>query len=77
MEEGELISDMHMPEVNGFEIINVAIKEQPSTPILLLTGSSSDDPEIVSALEKGAKGVITKPFKTPDTLIEYINKFIQ
>ncbi|MFK7825035.1 MAG: response regulator [Oligoflexales bacterium] len=71
-----VISDMHMPNVNGFEIIELVKKVQPDTPIILLTGNSKNDPIVQEAIAKGASGIITKPFNSPDEVLEYLKKFI-
>lgn len=71
-----IISDLHMPDVSGMDIIAKAKEHQPSTPIILLTGSSKDDPVVREALEAGASGVITKPFRSPAEVIEYLKETI-
>ena len=71
-----VISDMQMPNVSGFEIIDMMTKKQPDTPVILLTGNSRNDPIVEEALKKGARGVITKPFNSPDEVIDYLKKFI-
>ncbi len=72
-----VISDMHMPKVDGFQIIEVVSKQQPDTPVILLTGNSRNDPIVIEALEKGAKGIITKPFNSPQEVLDYLKKFIE
>jgi len=71
-----VISDMHMPVISGFDIIKVMQEKHPDTPVILLTGNAKDDPLVQEALEKGAKGIITKPFDSPDTVLVYLKKFI-
>lgn len=70
-----IISDMQMPKVDGTRIIEHSLAHQPKTPVLILTGSLENDPIISRALEKGAKGVITKPFNSPAEVLNYLKKF--
>lgn len=71
-----IISDLHMPGVDGFAIITQAVKHQPATPVILLTGSSSSDPDVTKAVAMGAKGVLTKPFSSPNEMVHYLLSFI-
>ena len=71
-----VISDMHMPEINGFKIIETVKEKQPQTPVILLTGNARHDPIVVEALNKGATGIITKPFDSPDEVMNYLKSFI-
>lgn len=58
-----LITDINMPKMDGFELIE-AVRREPafrSTPILVLSTEFSDDKK-TRAREAGATGWITKPF---------------
>ncbi|MFA6032418.1 MAG: diguanylate cyclase [Myxococcota bacterium] len=58
-----VISDVNMPEMNGFEMCR-AVVENPETrdiPVMLLTSLSEPD-DIVSGIECGASGFVTKPY---------------
>ncbi|MBN2273379.1 MAG: response regulator [Bacteroidales bacterium] len=72
-----IITDLHMPEMNGIELIR-EIRKLPSyqrTPILFLTTESQASKKI-EAKEAGATGWIIKPF-VPAKLIAAINKVIR
>ncbi len=69
-----VITDLNMPNMNGFELIR-ALRANPAykfTPILMLTteGDSAKKEEGKSA---GATGWIVKPFN-PEKLIEVVKK---
>jgi PAS domain S-box-containing protein len=58
-----VISDIVMPEMNGFELCR-HIKDDPeisATPVILLT-SLSDPADVISGLECGADNFIVKPY---------------
>jgi two-component system, chemotaxis family, chemotaxis protein CheY len=58
-----LITDINMPKMDGFELIEAvrAVPEFRGTPILVLSTEFSDDKK-ARAREAGATGWITKPF---------------
>ena len=70
-----VISDINMPEMNGFELCRHLKndKDTLSTPVILLT-SLSVPTDVISALESGADNFIVKPYDKSHLLsrIEYI-----
>ncbi|HAT72100.1 MAG TPA: hybrid sensor histidine kinase/response regulator [Elusimicrobia bacterium] len=67
-----ILSDIEMPEMNGYEFCR-KVKEDPATkdiPLILLT-RLSDPGDIITGLECGADNFVTKPFK-PDYLLSWI-----
>jgi signal transduction histidine kinase len=71
-----VISDIVMPEMNGFELCE-KIKSDERTeniPVILLT-SLSDPEEVIEGLSCGADGFITKPYNK-DYLISNIKKLL-
>jgi two-component system chemotaxis response regulator CheY len=72
-----IITDLHMPNMNGIEFIK-AVRANPdfkSVPILFLTTESQTEKKM-EAKEAGATGWIIKPF-VPAKLIEAINKVMR
>ena len=67
-----IISDLNMPGVSGFEILEQAKTSQPNTPVFVMTGISRTDPDSQKALKNGATDVITKPFRDLQTLLRTI-----
>ena len=71
-----VISDIVMPEMNGFDFCRVLKKNDKlkNIPVVLLT-SLSDPTDVISGLECGADNFITKPYKR-DYLLARINFLI-
>jgi len=72
-----IITDLHMPEMDGIELIKEVRKMDTYTrvPILFLT-TESQAAKKMEAKEAGATGWIIKPF-VPAKLIAAINKVIR
>lgn len=71
-----VVSDLNMPNMNGFELLrqiraDAALK---SLPVLLVTAEAKKE-DIVTAAQIGASGYIVKPF-TKATLEEKLGKIL-
>ncbi len=71
-----ILTDMRMPKVSGVRITEAAQKHQKSTPIILVTGQPSTDPQVKEALSKGAIKVINKPFENPSEIVRRVQQAI-
>ncbi|RLB90615.1 MAG: response regulator [Deltaproteobacteria bacterium] len=63
-----IVSDINMPEMNGFELLR-SLKEDDllkNIPVILISTESSDE-KIQDAFNMGANGFIKKPF-TPEAV---------
>jgi two-component system chemotaxis response regulator CheY len=71
-----VVSDINMPNMNGFELLkNVRADEAlKSIPFLMVTAEAKKD-DIVQAAQGGASGYIVKPF-TKATLEEKVQKIL-
>ena len=56
-----VVSDVRMPEMDGFELLGFIKDRYPDTRVILMTGYT-DDYDISDALIQGADDYITKPF---------------
>ena len=57
-----LISDLHMPKMNGFELIR-KVRAFSDVPILILTGGSGNmGDDRAAAIDAGANAFLMKPF---------------
>jgi two-component system chemotaxis response regulator CheY len=72
-----VVSDINMPNMNGFDLLK-AVKADESLrhiPVLMVTAEARKE-DIVMAAQSGAAGYIVKPF-TKATLEEKLQKILQ
>ena len=72
-----LVTDINMPNMNGFELL-AAVKKDDTLkhiPVLMVTAEARKE-DIVRAAQDGASGYIVKPF-TKATLEEKVQKIMQ
>jgi two-component system, chemotaxis family, chemotaxis protein CheY len=72
-----VVSDINMPNMNGFDLLK-AVKAEDSLkhiPVLMVTAEARKE-DIVMAAQSGAAGYIVKPF-TKATLEEKVQKILQ
>jgi CheY-like chemotaxis protein len=60
-----VVSDIHMPRMDGFTLMTEIKSRYPSTPIILITGFSVSEARKM-AFEKGADAFVAKPFHLKD-----------
>jgi CheY-like chemotaxis protein len=59
-----IISDIQMPDRNGYEVFAAARRHCPGVPVILMTGFGYDPHHsIVRASQEGLSGVLFKPFE--------------
>jgi len=70
-----VISDVVMPEMEGFELLRRIRKEYPSLRVIILTGFSREH-EISDFLLHGANEYLTKPFQVAE-LLSVVEKVLE
>ena len=72
-----VVSDINMPNMNGFELLkNIRADDAlKSVPVLMVTAEAKKE-DIVLAAQTGANGYIVKPF-TKATLEDKVQKILQ
>ncbi len=72
-----VVSDINMPNMNGFELLKSIRAEEglKGIPVLMVTAEAKKE-DIVLAAQNGASGYIVKPF-TKATLEEKVQKILQ
>lgn len=72
-----VVTDINMPNMNGFELLNQIRSEDAlkALPVLMVTAEARKE-DIVLAAKGGASGYIVKPF-TKATLDEKVTKIMQ
>jgi len=69
-----VISDIHMPDRNGYEVFSAVRGASDETPVILMTGFGYDPSHsIVRASEEGLQCVLFKPFRAQQ-LLEEVHK---
>ena len=58
-----VVSDVNMPEIDGYELVQAVRKRDDDIPVLLMTGDPSLD-GAVRAIDYGAVSYISKPFSS-------------
>jgi DNA-binding NtrC family response regulator len=68
-----VVTDLHMPEKDGFELLREIRGSVPSLPVILMT-SFGDEITARRAAEAGAFASLSKPFQAPElaTLLEQV-----
>lgn len=57
-----VVSDIHMPRMDGFTLMGEIKSRYPKIPIVLITGFSVSEAQKL-AFERGANAFVAKPFK--------------
>jgi DNA-binding NtrC family response regulator len=70
-----VLSDLHLGDVSGIDLLHLWKKRKPETQFILLTGHSSVD-SAVEAIKSGAFDYLTKPIH-PDELILLIKRAVE
>ena len=71
-----LLSDIVMPNMNGYELVEASLKLRPELKILMMT-AYADQPDLAwSAVRLGANRVLSKPFDLKDLppLVDQLNR---
>ncbi|MBA4379193.1 MAG: DNA-binding response regulator [Anaerolinea sp.] len=69
-----ILLDVMMPDLNGFEVLQM-IREMSNVPVLMLTAKGEED-DRVRGLELGADDYITKPF-SPRELVSRVKAVLR
>lgn len=57
-----VITDYHMPRLNGMELLSLSRIFWPNTPVVMISGDQPDSPAMVT--QQGAYAWIRKPYDT-------------
>jgi two-component system, LuxR family, response regulator FixJ len=69
---GYAIVDIHMPECDGFGLMDKMHEMHYEMPVIMITGQTQADTRDV-AMQKGALGFLQKPF-SEESLLELLGK---
>jgi two-component system, response regulator FlrC len=70
-----VVSDIHMPHMDGFTLMGEIKTKYPKVPIVLITGFSISEAQKM-AFERGANAFVAKPFKLKElkSVIESVSQ---
>ncbi|MBS0189384.1 MAG: response regulator [Planctomycetes bacterium] len=72
-----VVSDIRMPDHNGYEVFAAAKKYRPEIPVILMTGFGYDPHHsIVRASQEGLQSVLFKPFQI-EQLVDTVRKALK
>ncbi|MBF0288673.1 MAG: PAS domain S-box protein [SAR324 cluster bacterium] len=71
-----LLLDLHMPEVDGFQVITAVRDASPDTPIIVISGTSTIE-TVIAAIRSGANDFILKPILDISLLEHVIDKALE
>jgi FixJ family two-component response regulator len=66
-QKGIAVIDIHMPGINGFELMDKIRELYYEMPVIVITGQSQDNTRDL-AFERGAVGFLQKPFSDSSLL---------
>lgn len=69
-----VISDIHMPEMDGLELMAQIKNKHPGLPVVLITGYSVSEARKI-AMEKGADAFVAKPFHMKE-ILDVVNNLL-
>lgn len=72
---GVILSDIKMPDHDGFDVLRFAQSKDEDLPVILLTGHS-DVPTAKRAIKEGAYDYLEKPCP-PDTMIDALHRALR
>lgn len=72
---GVVLSDIRMPDHDGFDVLRFAQARDPDLPVVLLTGFS-DVPTAMRAIREGAYDYLEKPCD-PDRLVDTLRRALK
>lgn len=71
-----LISDLTMPVIDGFQLLEHAVHIYPQMPVIVISGAGAVE-QAVKAVHKGAWDYLVKPVIDMDALIHSVQKAIE
>ncbi len=71
-----LVTDVRMPLLDGFELVNRARMLQSDLAVLLMTGFGTVETAI-QALHRGVDGLILKPFESSEDLVRSVEQVLR
>jgi two-component system cell cycle response regulator len=73
-----VVTDLGMPELDGFGVLERVKGQSPGTEVIILTGSHAEDVNCaIQALRLGAHDFLTKPPSAPEQLVRTVERGVE
>lgn len=73
-----VVTDLHMPEMDGFGLLETVRSRSLATEVIILTQTHADDiAAAIRALRLGAHDYLTKPPSGPDELVHAVDRAVE
>ena len=70
-----IITDLKMPGMSGFEVLNAVKILQPDSPVIMITGYATVE-TAVEAMKSGTVDYLVKPF-SPEQILEKVRRALE
>lgn len=71
-----LLTDLRMPELDGMQLVETVVQEDPTMPVIIFSGMGTMV-DVIDALRIGAWDYLTKPISNLDILTHSISKALK
>ncbi|MBU1139653.1 MAG: response regulator, partial [Proteobacteria bacterium] len=71
-----LLTDLRMPRLDGMQLIQTVVQEDPHMPVIIFSGMGTMG-DVIEALRAGAWDYLTKPITDLDIVAHSINKALE
>ncbi len=71
-----VLTDLHMPDLDGMKILSIVRSSMPEVPVILLS-ENAEVGEVIGALRKGAVDYLLKPLTDLSVIVDALNRAME